>query len=157
CALPISEGRIVDSQNRPAVNPATGFFDESSRSYWSNTSDGAEVSAGGAARHIPEPDARKLYTYIGDARPAGTVLLSNHPLDTSNTDLTDSVLGLGATGDPAIEDLINWARGLDVQNEDGDASTTVRRVMGDPLHSPPAVVIYGGTAQNPDAVVYVTT
>lgn len=153
----VSEGRIIDSQNRPAVNPATGFFDDSARSFWSNNADGSDVKAGGAANRIPSPDDRKLYTYVGAARPGSSVLLSNHPLSTSNSDLEDELFGLDALSEPSKDELIRWARGEDVLNEDGDASTTTRKAMGDPLHSPPAVVIYGGTVESPDAVVYVTT
>lgn len=153
----VSDGRILDAAGRSAVNSATGFFDDSARSYWSTTTDGADVRAGGAVSKIPQPDQRKLYTYIGNKRPGSSQLLSNHPLSTSNSDIDEDVLGLGADGDPTTDSLINWARGVDVLNEDGDPSTTVRRAMGDPLHSPPTVVIYGGTAESPDAVVFVTT
>lgn len=153
----VSDGEIVDSEGRAAVDPTTGFFADSARSYWSSRADGANVKAGGAANRIPPPEQRNLYTYIGAQRPGSAVLLSNHPLSTSNSDLDEEVLDLLAPGDPSRDDLINWARGADVLNEDGDASTNVRRAMGDPLHSPPAVVIYGGTAESPDAVVYVTT
>nr|MBO2488447.1 hypothetical protein [Gammaproteobacteria bacterium] len=153
----VSDGEIVDSEGRAAVDPTTGFFADSARSYWSSRADGANVKAGGAANRIPPPEQRNLYTYIGAQRPGSAVPLSNHPLSTSNSDLDEEVLDLLAPGDPSRDDLINWARGADVLNEDGDASTNVRRAMGDPLHSPPAVVIYGGTAESPDAVVYVTT
>ena len=64
----------------------------------------------------------------------------------------------GITGDtPALTDMINWMRGADVKDEDGDPATTVRYAMGDPLHSRPAAVVYGGTPQSPISVIYTAT
>ena len=56
------------------------------------------------------------------------------------------------------QNIINWARGMDVkdENEDGDTSEN-RYHMGDPLHSRPVIVNYGGTASDPDSVVFVGT
>lgn len=158
----VVDGIIMDNRTpaQPAVDTNTGFFADSSRSYWSSQADGASVTMGGAASKIPSPTQRNLYTYIGATAPSNSVLLSSHSLDTNNNDIDAARLGLGAPGDPTRDDLINWARGADLLNEDGDASTTVRRAMGDPIHSPPAVVIYGGTPASPnidDAVVYLTT
>ncbi len=159
----IDDGIIMDSRNpsQAAVDPNTGFFAEASRSYWSSSADGAAVESGGAASRLPNPANRNLYTYIGVPRPGSTVLLSTHELSTGNNDLdAEQHFALGAPSDPSLEDLVDWARGVDVLNEDGDASTTVRRVMGDPIHSPPAVVIYGGTVASPDmddAAVFLVT
>ena len=56
---------------------------------------------------------------------------------------------LGA-GDPAYADLIAWARGLDVKGENEEDNTSgVRRSMGDPVHSEPAVVIYSEGSRAP--------
>jgi hypothetical protein len=48
----VSDGEIVDSEGRAAVDPTTGFFADSARSYWSSRADGANVKAGGAANRI---------------------------------------------------------------------------------------------------------
>lgn len=160
----VEDGVIMDDSSPPqaAVDPNTGFFADSARSFWSGMTDGSEVKEGGAAGELTDPANRKLYTYLG-ANPSSPVTLSTgsvHTVSTSNASLDATVLMLGAPGDPTRDDLINWARGVDLLNEDGDAATTTRRVMGDPIHSPPAVVIYGGTTASPDlddAVVFVTT
>lgn len=158
----VDNGVIKDSSNpaKEAVNPDTGFFSDASRSFWSDSADGALVAAGGAAGKIPDPTTRKLYTYVGNAKPASPVALTSHALATTNTALDADRLGLTEAGDPTPAQLIDWARGVDSLNEDGDAATLVRRVMGDPIHAPPAVVIYGGTTTTPDiddAVVFLTT
>jgi type IV pilus assembly protein PilY1 len=67
-------------------------------------------------------------------------------------------LGLtGAQGEPSKDELIRWALGEDVQDEDSKPETTTRKAMGDPLHSQPAAVVYGGDAENPEVVVYMAT
>jgi type IV pilus assembly protein PilY1 len=159
---------IKDSSNPPAnaIDLASGFFDSDAKSFWSATTDGADVELGGAAKRLTDPTNRNLYTYLGGSIPSGSdnTLLSAHAVSTSNSALTDTVLGIGGAGDPSRDNLINWARGTDVRNEDGDAATSVRGAMGDPMHSPPAVVTYDftinsttGKPENFDSVVFVTT
>ena len=54
--------------------------------------------------------------------------------------------------------MIKWLNGLDLFDEDDDGSTTdTRRQMGDPFHVRPSTVIYGGTADDPDAVIFAST
>ncbi|NNC76558.1 MAG: VWA domain-containing protein, partial [Woeseiaceae bacterium] len=55
-------GEIVDKYEKPAVNPATGFFKEDVTSFWSSDGDGNEVTEGGAVENMPDPSIRKLYT-----------------------------------------------------------------------------------------------
>ncbi len=63
------------------------------------------------------------------------------------------------TTDPLVRaDLLNWIRGMDVKDANGDQSTTDNRGhMGDPLHSTSVTVTYGGDAADPDSVVFVGT
>ena len=147
---------ITDATGAAAVDPATGFFKDSAKSYWTaGAADGAAVAMGGAARKLPDPTLRNLYT-----NNSGTDLTSaNNLLTPSNAGaFTDADFGLtGSTSEPSIDEIIRWARGEDILNEDGDSSTTVRYAMGDPLHAKPAAVVYGGTEANPDVVVFNAT
>ena len=74
--------------------------------------------------------------------------------------------------DTLTGDLVKWLYGVDVYDEspvgpdpdrdglfnDGDSNTTAQKyLMGDPLHSRPAVVVYGRNKDDKDAVVYITT
>ena len=150
----IDEGVILDRNEQEAVDADTGFFKSGAHDLWatSSTGDAFDVSKGGAANLIPAPTSRKVYTYIstGFANPTSPVTLgTSHELNTTN--VNDAALGLGVPGDPARADLINWALGQAVPG------TETRHVMGDPMHSQPAVVIYGGSATAPEAVVYVPT
>jgi type IV pilus assembly protein PilY1 len=156
---------IVDANGLPAVDPATGFFKSSAQSIWSPTADGASIPSGGAANLIPnwDPNAtptRNLYTYVG-ANPVSPIDLSSSPnyaLTTSNPNLTPALLATSAGNFPNV---INFARGEDIKDFNGNGIINEpRHQMGDPLHAQPAVVIYGGTTASPDvtdAVIYAPT
>ncbi|MDX1405801.1 MAG: PilC/PilY family type IV pilus protein, partial [Woeseiaceae bacterium] len=152
----IVAGEITDANGTAAVDPATGFFKDTSKSFWTTGStDGANVQMGGAARALPDPATRNLYTNnSGSALSGGTNLLTP-----SNAGaFTDADFGLtGSASEPTIDEIIRWARGEDLLDEDDDPATTVRYAMGDPLHAEPAAVVYGGTETNPDVVVYTAT
>jgi len=155
----VRDGRIVDAVGRDAIDPATGFFRRGAQSFWSATPDDDRVDAGGAASRLPDPAQRRLFTHIAEAGASALTAPAN-AFDLANTRLTDELLGTGAP-DLTREQLILWARGVDVRDEDGDGETTdARRSMGDPLHARPAIVSYGGSAANPDPediVVFVPT
>jgi len=144
-------GKLVGQDGVPAVDASTGFFTSTSHSYWSANIDGDMVRAGGAAHEQPAYASRNLYTNI-----AGSNLSSaGNAISVANAAITDVLLG----SLPLERDtVINWARGLDVNDEDDDGLTNdVRHMMGDPLHVRPVTIIYGGTEAAPDSVVYLST
>ncbi|MGI9262016.1 MAG: hypothetical protein ACR2QR_08270, partial [Woeseiaceae bacterium] len=150
---------ITDKKTNDAVNPGTGFFETSAQSFWSANVDGNDVMRGGAASRLPIPASRKLFTYNGTDP---NLSAANNSIVSTNMGLTDSDFGLtGTTGEPTKAQLIDWMRGADVRDIDNDSNTTETRwefdAMGDPLHSQPAAVVYGGNAANPDVVVYTAT
>lgn len=156
----VVDGEIRDADNASAVDPNTGFFRDTARSYWSAADDGQDVEAGGAAnRHPANPNTRNVYTNIDGAQPDLTA--TSNALVVTNAAISDAVLGIGGAGQPARADVIEWIRGRDVQDNDLDNDVTEMRMdMGDPLHAKPAVVIYGGSVGSPnldDAVIYSPT
>ena len=153
----IQDRQVVDANDVGAVDPATGFFLESAQSFWTvGGADGNDVLLGGAAAQLPDPLARNLYTNNGGSDDLSTT--SNHVTPSNSGAFTGSDFGLtGATGEPTIDEMIRWARGEDLTNVDNNTNTTIRKTMGDPLHSQPAVVVYGGTPLNPDVVVFTAT
>ncbi|MEX2259526.1 MAG: PilC/PilY family type IV pilus protein, partial [Woeseia sp.] len=152
----IADGAIVDADGADAVDPSTGFFFDTARSYWTPTADGNDVRMGGAANQLPDPAQRNLFTNNGISNNLTAV---DNLLTPSNADsFTNAELGLtGADGEPTREELIRWARGEDIRDEDNNPATTVRYAMGDPLHSQPAAIVYGGDADDPDVVVFTAT
>jgi type IV pilus assembly protein PilY1 len=78
--------------------------------------------------------------------------------------MTDSRVGTGAsttTCGVLCQEAINWARGFDIDDVDGDGSKLDQvKFMGDPMHGRPAVVSYGQTSSTPpesNTVVYMPT
>jgi type IV pilus assembly protein PilY1 len=152
----LSNSVIVDANDNAAVDTTTGFFSDTAMSIWtSGGADGNDVNLGGAAQQLPDPATRNLYT-----NKTGSDLTSatNHVSVANENAFLDSDFGLsGATGEPTKADLIRWARGEDLLNEDNNTATTVRKAMGDPLHSQPAAIVYGGTQTAPEVVVFTAT
>ncbi len=153
----INDGEIRDANDAAAVNPTTGFFADNSLSFWTTpgTPDGNSVDKGGAVEQLPTPATRKVYTNINgnDIFAAG-----NHISQANASSFSLSDFGfLGAPDDPDIAETIDWIRGVDVNDHDNDSSTTIRRQMGDTLHSQPASIVYGGTPESPEIVVYTAT
>ena len=148
---------ITDVNGVSAVDPATGFFYDTAKSYWTvGGADGNDVRLGGAARRLPDPATRNLYTNNN----GGADLTSSANLVTPSNTGAFSIadFGLtGASGEPTMDEIIRWARGEDLRNEDNNLATNVRYAMGDPLHSQPAAIVYGGTPASPDIVVFTAT
>jgi len=153
----IQQRQVVDANDVGAVDPATGFFLDTAQSFWTvGGADGNDVRKGGAAAQLPDPLARNLYTNNGGS--SDLTAASNHVTPSNSGSFLDSDFGLtGASGEPSLDELIRWARGEDLLDEDNNSGTTVRKVMGDPLHSQPAAVVYGGTPANPDVVIFTAT
>jgi type IV pilus assembly protein PilY1 len=152
-------GKITDNSAtpKPAIDAATGYFDPTALSYWTTPTDwngdgnldpdGSNIANGGFAYELDDPDARKLYTYIGTPlQNTGSTptpyTLSAAELSTSNTGITTDLLGLGAsTTDSEAERItvLNWARG-------GLTGTPPPNYyVGDLIHNRPSVVTYGTT------------
>lgn len=159
------DGSIRGQGGAPAVDANSGFFNQSAKSYWTvGAADGAVVTNGGAASKLPSWETRKVYTYVGDARPGAMVNLAPtsggeaYQVSRDNPLLTTTVMGVAT--ETQLGFAIDFARGRDLKNVDGDPATDTRKRMGDPLHSQPGIVIYGGSPSDKDkddAVVFVAT
>jgi len=125
------------------VDPNTGFFIATARSYWSTADDGANVTAGGAANMLPAYGSRRIYTHLATNPKGGTGANRNLILITDTT-VNDTVLGTSATS-PTRAEVLDFARSRDEKR------------MGDPMHSSPIAVTYGGTTASPIDVVYAAT
>jgi type IV pilus assembly protein PilY1 len=155
----IQGGRIVDALGADAIDPATGFFRDGSRSLWSAGADGNQAERGGAAEQLPDTGARRLFTYIASAANRNLTATVN-AFSVDNSLLTDAVLGVTPDG-YTREQIIGWTRGQDVRDSDGDGNLTETvRSLGDPLHARPALVSYGGNLDDPnprDVLILVPT
>jgi len=153
----LRQGEVRDQNDINAVDPDTGYFSDSASNFWNLESqpDGADVYTGGVANRLPDPETRKVYTN----NVTGSLLLAANEFSTDNVNaFSDGVMGLtGAVGEPTIYELIDWARGEDVQDHDNDPDTTQRNMMGDTLHAQPALVVYSDDGGNDDIVLYTAT
>jgi len=149
---------LEDKNGNPAVDPETGFFRDSSFSFWhpgGSSADGPNVDKGGVAARLALP--RKVFTVTGDSLRNVSLSNSAHALHEDNAQLTAQLLGIaeGAT-QPSREQLLQWARGVDIDGEYGPVGGT-RQELGDPLHGQAVVVQYGGSDDNPDLAVFFST
>ena len=139
-----ANGVILDRNGQAVVDPATGIVREDATSFWSSRADGDDATEGGAASLLPDWRTRNVLTNTGNGK-----------LDVSNTAITPEVLG--ATPEER-NDIIQWARGRDVFDENGNGDTLEnRQAMGDPLHVRPVTVQYGPEGLDARTVVYVST
>ena len=152
----IADGQIVDALDQAAVNTSTGFFKDNAQSYWSIGADGNDVQAGGAANRLPDPAVRRLYT--NQTANNDLTAATNHVSTANIASFTNADFGLtGSSTEPTMDMVIRWARGEDITDEDNNPATTTRFAMGDPLHSQPAAVVFGGTQASPEVVIFTAT
>jgi len=147
----ISGNTIVDKNGASAVDPSTGFFTENSHSYWSALADGNDVREGGAVSRLDL--VRNIY-YFDDT--PGRIFKTSNVLDEDNNSITAADMQVDALASPTVvrEEVLKWARGVDVKDDDGDGSSTdIRMQMGDPIHSQPVIVNYSDT----DSAIFVAT
>lgn len=135
-----SDGKIYDKNSNLAIDSSTGFFSSSSQDFWSTVDgdDGKDVTLGGIA-NILSPETRTLYSDD-----------SNGDIDTFENVANASTLNVQ---DDEVGTLKNWVRGF----ENGSTNNPPRYYIGDPLHSEPVVITYGGTDDNPDSTIYFGT
>lgn len=130
-------------------------FCTNAKSYWSPDVDGDNVAKGGVASwftSLSGVDKRTIYTDAG----AGTLIKYNREnLQKAFTDQAGLAAELNVSGakdgmgndieSQAIDDMLNWSMGMDVDDEDKDGKKDDMRndVFGDPLHSKPLVINYG--------------
>lgn len=140
---------VLDQSGTPAVDPNTGFFKTTAKSFWipgDDDPDGEVVREGGAASRVTLP--RTVYTDTGTESPS---------LVSFDADFVTAEM-LGVDTDDIRDEVLAWASGIDILDEDvdGELDDPLTR-MGDPLHTDPVLVTYGGTDDNPDITLFATT
>lgn len=150
-----SDGVIYGQDtSTPAIDSSTGYFSDKSQDLWSlmtdeeiddanGVADGKEVTLGGAA-NLLDPASRTLYSEAG-------------VIDGNILPLLDSVVNATTLNvdDDEVDDLVKWIKGYNVKSTVDPTSS--RYYIGDPLHSEPVVITYGGTEDNPDSTLYFGT
>lgn len=119
---------IADQNSNSAIDDATGFFKESASSFWSSGADGADIAKGGAAVKLKDRTDRKIYTWHGGDKAAGSVAESLKDFKTSTSTQITNIM-LGASNGTERANIVNW-----IINNTGR--------MGDVLHNEPRLVAY---------------
>jgi type IV pilus assembly protein PilY1 len=131
------DNRIVDANGKTATQ-FNGAMKEDARPYWA-TSDWADDTKSNYIHNA----SRHIYTYL-----TGLTAFSS-----DNAGLTAAILGnpLRSPGD-----IINWVRGADVFDDDGDGDVTENRavITGDVLHSQPSIFRYRYADNSSKTMVY---
>ncbi|MFO7982953.1 MAG: PilC/PilY family type IV pilus protein [Desulfuromonadales bacterium] len=130
-----ASNEILDRNGEPATWP-NGAMKEGAEPYWA-TIDWANPFKSNYMAH----DSRRIYTIL-----AGTSDLGDpgNAFATTNEALDAAALGNPSAGISPRDDLINYIRGADSYDEDGDGDRTENRslITADALHSEPAVFSY---------------
>ncbi|MCU4676279.1 PilC/PilY family type IV pilus protein [Catenovulum sp. 2E275] len=152
--LKVEANAIIDANGQFAID-TNGNITSSTFTFWGateqcangelNCADGNDVNKGGVAEYLASQSASSRTIYTNTA-PGGN--LSDFTDDNLSSQVDNLAEILGVSNDAEQADLINWARGDDVFNEDNNSATTTRSdVFGDPLHSKPLVLNYGGASE----------
>lgn len=165
-----SDFALVDANGNPAIDPQTGFFRDSARSGWTPDDfapDGDTVRDGGMASRLftyddaddaHQSDSRQdfVFTLTGAPGDPGGNLnpdLSHpdnrlHEVNARTADnpagkLTKAHLGVPGHDDDAFINLVRWARGVDVNDDNENGRTDDGRpVLGASLHTKPYLLTY---------------
>ncbi|TWX50667.1 pilus assembly protein [Colwellia hornerae] len=155
--LKVTDGQQVDRTGAAAIDN-NGNISKDAKTFWSTDTnpDGNDVKKGGVAEMLRTKSTRVIISDLGLNNALAPLNRTN--AETSYGDAATLALELDVTVDE-IDNMLNWAKGIDVDDADNDGSTTdIRRdVFGDPLHSKPLVVNYGGSSNNQDIRIIVGT
>lgn len=132
---------IIDRYGNPAIE-SNGAIKATAEPYWAtinwaNADYSTQDCTGGGCNYIDNAD-RNIYTYLDD-EPDLTSF--SNAFMTSNADLTAIRLDNPTDG---VATLINYIRGADALDEDGDGNIDENRefITGDVLHSEPVIFEY---------------
>lgn len=148
----VEKGIQLDVNDKAAVDGSGKFVDDA-QSYWSSSVDGNDVVEGGVAEMLSQKTDRVIYSNLGNNGALVDFTQENAEAATAYGSTAALATALDVPeGD--IAEYISWARGIDVDDEDKDLSTTDMRkdTFGDPLHSKPLVVNYGGASESSQEV-----
>jgi type IV pilus assembly protein PilY1 len=136
--LKVSGSQVVDSTGSIALDE-NGLISKDAKTFWlpsGEPADGNAVAQGGVNLHLTtrDPQSRQLYTDTA----LGAIVEFDTSIISDTSELLDGEATLSSSD-------IQWASGIDVDDEDNDGSTVDQRrdIFGDPLHSKPVAIDYG--------------
>lgn len=137
---PLAAPAVVGRDLGAVFDADSGLVVAGSWSLWADRPDGATIATGGAAAQLPGPAERRVYS---DLAPGALDDPANR-IDPRNPLLTPAMLELAPDQTELAAELVSWALGQDVFDEDLDGDRDEpRRRLGDPGQRAPRVLRYG--------------
>lgn len=155
--LKVTNGGLVDRDDVGAIASDGNIKPEAKTFWYEGPEDGDKVQEGGVAEMLRNKNNRVIYSNVDGSMASSTSLsLLNDAALSGNEQAFADLLGVELAG---AQSYFDWNLGIDVDDEDGDGSTTDIRydVFGDPLHSKPLVINYGGSVDDQDVRIIVGT
>lgn len=152
---------ITDSDTTANVDITTadGSIVNSAKSYWSSSADGNDALTGGVVDRLKTRGAtgrviRGINNWDDTEVP---IMTSENVLSTDNATYNSEVNADDRTASERTN-ILNYALGQDVKDEDEDGNTSEQRgSIGAIVRSSPVAIQYGGTSASPEIVVFATT
>lgn len=136
----ISIGDIVDANGAAAVDK-DGQILATAKSFWTTISmDGGDVEKGGVGEVLKNrSSSRNIYTYQGS-----NVALPDSTNAFTEANITPTMLGLDAGNNSGRDKLVQFVRGYDSYDDNGNGIFTEKRdwILGSFLHSRPLIIHY---------------
>ncbi len=155
--LKVTDGQQVDRVGAAAIDE-NGNISKDAKTFWTTDTnpDGNDVKKGGVAEMLRTKANRVIISDL--VLTGGLTPLTRTNAETYYGDAETLAAELDVVEDD-IDEMISWAKGIDVDDVDNDNSVTDTRddIFGDPLHSKPLVVNYGGASTNQDVRIIVGT
>lgn len=147
---PLEDGSIglLDADGDPLMD--NEGIDPTARSYWSSSIDGNDVGKGGAASRLSLDRHLLTHPAPSNGLNAGARGLVPFAIE------TDTILAADLGVTPLQRDVaIEWMRGRDVLDGDGDGLTEEpRRELGAALHTAPQLINYASSSPRGRSVVF---
>lgn len=126
------DGNFVDANGAPALD-SDGNLKASAQPFWALKDWSNPVKS-----NYIHNTYRKIYTYLGISK---DLAHPSNEFKSKNVAITAPIL---CNPDDAVSEIIDYVRGADVFDEDGDGDTTENRafILGDIMHSKPLVLTY---------------
>ena len=135
-----ADNKIYDAAGKLAIDPATGYFKDSAKSFWSSKADGRNIESGGMVAKLSKQ--RPIFVNMtGDSNTA--LGIDNNKLHANNSLITNALLSTRNRDES--KKLLNWARD--------------RKNIGDPIHTQPQPITYFKNASQSvvDKTIYFST
>ncbi|MAF42827.1 MAG: pilin biogenesis protein [Parcubacteria group bacterium] len=138
--LKVSGNIIIDAKNNAALDD-DGLINTDAATFWDKdkAADGNSVKSGGVNAALS--NRSKSRNILTDANTDGLINFDFNTLKSAYGS-KKNIAEAFSVDKSEVKETINWARGVDVDNE--NSSSSIRNdIFGDPLHSKPVAIDYG--------------